>query len=120
MVRLFQFMRGCKMCCSLDSQAACGEEACGVLARGFCHKMQDYLNAELADPSLEGRPSGEDIHVEYEESPEVANLVRESTKGGSLEASCADSESFQMSLCVRGCIIHCQCKQVATTPEPDT
>ena len=58
--------------------AAYGEVACGVMARGFCSRMQHYLNAELADPTLEGRRFGEDIHVAFVESSEMSTLVARS------------------------------------------
>ena len=54
--------------------AAYGHEACGIMARAWCHKMQFYLNAELGGRAEENLPFEANVHDAYAEPTEFVRL----------------------------------------------
>ena len=54
--------------------AAYGEEACGILAKGFCHRLQHFLNLELANPALVQAPFSPGALAAYQEPSEFIKL----------------------------------------------
>ena len=61
--------------------AAYGEEACGILARGFCHKLQHFLNLELANPALAQAPGSPEALAAYQEPSEFIKLAERAMGG---------------------------------------
>ena len=47
-----------------------GEVASGILARAFCHRMQYFLDQQLSDSALAGRPFPPNVVAGYVESSE--------------------------------------------------
>ena len=51
-----------------------GHDACGIMARAWCHKMQFYLNAELGGRAEENLPFEANVHDAYAEPTEFVRL----------------------------------------------
>ena len=64
--------------------AAYGEEACGVMSRGFCHRMQYFFNCELARDNGAERPFTREDVAAYREPSELTKLANTSTNVNSL------------------------------------
>ena len=55
--------------------AAHGHAQASILARGFCHRMQHYVNAYVARPVVYGEAFSQDVHDSYEEPSELRRLA---------------------------------------------
>ena len=54
--------------------AAYGHEACGIMARAWCHRMQHYLNAEVSGAAAEAEAFPAHVHTSYVEPSEFVRL----------------------------------------------
>ena len=55
--------------------AAHGHAQASILARGFCHRTQHYVNAYVARPVVYGEAFSQDVHDSYEEPSELRRLA---------------------------------------------
>jgi hypothetical protein len=59
--------------------AAYGQDICNILARGFCHKMQWFLNHEVANPEYEGKGFLSNVVEAYQEPSELTKVASTSS-----------------------------------------
>ena len=61
--------------------AADGEEASGILAKGFWHKLQHFLSLELANPALVQAPFSPEALAACQEPSEFIKLAERAMGG---------------------------------------
>ena len=54
--------------------AAHGHEACDIMARAWCHRMQHYLSAEVSGAAAEAEAFPAHVHTSYVEPSEFVRL----------------------------------------------
>ena len=65
--------------------AAYGEDACAIMSRAFCHRMQYFFTCELGKENGEEKPFTAEEKAAYEEPSEFTKLASTSTNAALLK-----------------------------------